>query len=50
MGSLFVQQEFAIAVFHGLEMIFLQKGDIKPDEIGKYLILKVSNLICMRIY
>lgn len=39
-GSLFVQQEFAIAVFLGIEMISFQKGDIKFDGMGKYLLLK----------
>ncbi len=39
-GSLFIQQEFAIASYLGIPMLAFHKGDIKPVGIGKYLILK----------
>lgn len=39
-GSLFIQQEFAIAAYLELPMLAFHKGKIDLDGIGKYLILK----------
>ncbi|MBI5151859.1 MAG: toll/interleukin-1 receptor domain-containing protein [Candidatus Pacebacteria bacterium] len=39
-GSLFIQQEFAIAAFFGIPMLAFRKGQIKIEGVGKYLILK----------
>jgi predicted nucleic-acid-binding Zn-ribbon protein len=39
-GSLFIQQEFAIAAFLRISMIAFHKGNIKPAGVGEHLILK----------
>lgn len=39
-GSIFIQQEFAIAAFLGIPMLVFYKGKIKIDGVSKYLILK----------
>lgn len=39
-GSIFIQQEFAIAAFLEIPMLAFHIGNVKPAGIGKYLILK----------
>jgi len=40
LGSLFIQQEFAIAAFLGIPIMAFNKGNIQPAGIGEHLILK----------
>lgn len=39
-GSVFIQQEFAIAAYLGIPMLSFYKGKVKLDGVGKYLMLK----------
>jgi len=39
-GSVFIQQEFAIAAYLGIPMLAFYKGKVKLEGIGKYLMLK----------
>lgn len=39
-GSIFIQQEFAIAAFLGIPMLAFYKGKIRVEGVAKYLMLK----------